>query len=95
MPRGGSRIKESDAPIRRLYNDGMAIEYVQHTPSRNISQIVYDPETQTLRIEFLKGGVVEFYEVDETAAHGFETALSATKFMNAFIENQFPSQRII
>ena len=73
----------------------MAIEYIRHAPSRNISQIVYDSETQTLRIEFLKGGVMEFYEVDETSVHGFETALSATKYMNGFIENQFPSQRII
>lgn len=73
----------------------MALEIIRHTPSTNISGIVYDTETQTLRIQFAKGGVCEFYEVDETAAHGFEYALSATKYMNAFIENVFPSQRII
>jgi len=73
----------------------MAQEIIRHTPSTNISQIVYDTETQTLTIAFVKGGVVEFYEVDETAAHGFEQALSATKYMNSFVENIFPSQRIM
>jgi hypothetical protein len=72
----------------------MAQEIIRHTPSTNISQVVYDSETQTLTISFAKGGVVEFYEVDETAAHGFEQALSATKYMNAYIENVFPSQRV-
>jgi hypothetical protein len=38
---------------------------------------------------------MEFYEVDETAAHGFESALSATKYMNTYIENLFPSQRVV
>jgi KTSC domain-containing protein len=72
----------------------MAQEIISHPPSTNIMEVVYDKDTQTLTILFAKGGVIEFYEVDETSAHGFETALSATKYMNAFIENQFPSQRI-
>jgi hypothetical protein len=73
----------------------MATQIVPHTPSTNIAQITYDDETQTLTINFLKGGMVEFYEVDETAVQGFGTALSATKYMNSFIENVYPSQRII
>jgi hypothetical protein len=72
----------------------MAQEIIGHPPSTNISQIVYDKDTQTLLIQFQKGGMVEFYEVDETSAHGFETALSATKYMNSYIENLFPSQRV-
>lgn len=77
------------------YTTVMAIVSVPHTPSRNISHIVYDDETQTMTINFLKGGVVEFYEVPEDVVNGFGTALSATKYMNAYIENVFPSQRII
>ena len=73
----------------------MAARNIPFTPSTNIGQITYDPDTQTLTINFLKGGIVEFYEVDEAAVNGFETAFSATKYMNSFIQNQFPSQRII
>ena len=67
---------------------------VPFPPSTNIAQITYDKDTQTLTIAFLKGGVCEYYEVDETSAAGFEHALSATKYMNAYIENMFPSQRL-
>jgi KTSC domain-containing protein len=82
---------------RQLVYNGraMAIEIIGHAPSTNIAQIVYDTETQQLTISFVKGGMCEYYEVDETTAHGFEQALSATKFMNAYIENIFPSQRIV
>lgn len=73
----------------------MAQEIIQHTPSTNIAQIVYDRDTQTMIIYFQKGGVCEYYEVDETTAHGFEQAMSATKYMNAYIENVFPSMRVI
>jgi KTSC domain len=73
----------------------MAVENIRFTPSTNIAQVLFDKETQTLTIQFRKGGIVEFYEVDETSAHGFENALSATKYMNTYIENVFPSQRVI
>jgi KTSC domain len=73
----------------------MAAENIRFTPSTNIAQVLFDKETQTLTIQFRKGGIVEFYEVDETSAHGFENALSATKYMNTYIENVFPSQRVI
>jgi KTSC domain len=73
----------------------MAVENIRFTPSTNIAQMLFDKDTQTLTIQFRKGGIVEFYEVDETSAHGFENALSATKYMNTYIENVFPSQRVI
>ena len=73
----------------------MAVENIRFTPSTNIAQVLFDKDTQTLTIQFRKGGIVEFYEVDETSAHGFENALSATKYMNSYIENVFPSQRVI
>jgi KTSC domain len=72
----------------------MPQQIVAHTPSTNISQIVYDAETQTMTIYFAKGGVIEYYEVPEDVVNGFATALSSTKYMNAYIENSFPSQRI-
>jgi len=73
----------------------MAQEIISHPPSTNVASVMYDKDSQQLTVEFLKGGVIEFYEVDETAAHGFENALSATKYLNAYIENVFPQQRII
>lgn len=79
----------------KVYNNHtMAIEHIRHTPSTNILDITYDDETQTLVIQFQRGGVVEYYGVDATSAHGFENGLSATKYMNAYIENMFPSQRV-
>jgi KTSC domain-containing protein len=74
---------------------GMSQQLIQHTPSTNIANIVYDTETQTLTISFLKGGVVEYYEVPEDVVNGFGTALSSTKYLNAYVENSFPSQRVV
>ena len=73
----------------------MAIEVIRHSPSTNIAQITYDTETQTLTIQFAKGGSYEYYEVPEDAARGFESAFSTTKYFNSFIENVFPSQRLV
>ena len=72
----------------------MPQQIVQHTPSTNISQIVYDLDTQTMTISFAKGGVIEYYEVPEDVVNGFGQALSSTKYLNAYVENLFPSQRI-
>lgn len=73
----------------------MAQQIVRHPPSTNIAGIVYDPETQTLTISFVKGGVCEYYDVDETSAKGFEISIGATAYLRAYIENVFPQQRII
>jgi hypothetical protein len=73
----------------------MAAEVVNHPPSTNISQIIYDRETQTLTVSFLKSSAVyEYYEVDEATVAGFGSAFSATKYYNSYIENVFPSQRV-
>jgi hypothetical protein len=72
----------------------MAQEIIAHPPSTNISQVVYDPETQTLTIYFQKGGVCEYYDVDESSARGFEQAIGATSYLRTYIENLFPSQRV-
>ena len=73
----------------------MPQEIIGHPPSTNIAQVAYDKDIQLLTVSFVKGGVIEFYEVDETTAHGFESALSATKYLNAYVENSFPSQRVL
>ena len=85
--------KTTDRPVQPKQTGPVA---VGHPPSTNISQIVYDRDSQTLTISFAKSGAVyEFYEVPEDVVEGFNQALSATKYFNAYVENSFPSQRIV
>jgi len=74
----------------------MAQVIVQHPPSTNIAGVVYDKDSQTLTVSFLKSGAIyEYYEVPEDVVDGFGQALSATKYFNAYVENTFPNQRIV
>ena len=85
----------ADKPAQPKHTGPVAAT-VSHPPSTNISQIVYDRDSQTLTIAFSKSGAVyEFYEVPEDVVLGFGQALSATKYFNAYVENSFPSQRVL
>jgi hypothetical protein len=88
----GQPDKTTDKPVQPKQTGPVA---VGHPASTNISQIVYDRDSQTLTISFAKSGAVyEFYEVDESTVNGFSTSLSTTKYFNSYVENSFPSQRI-
>jgi KTSC domain-containing protein len=73
----------------------MAVEPIPFPPSRSITLIEYDPETQQLKVTFRRGGVNVYTGVDETSARGFSQYLSATQYLNAYIVGQFFEQRIV
>lgn len=68
---------------------------IRFPPSTNIAAILYNADEQTLTVEFVKSGAVYQYDqVPEDLAMGFQTALSATKYLETYIASQFPSNRI-
>jgi len=74
----------------------MALEPVPHTPSRNISAVLYDPEERKLVVWFAKNGrAYQYADVPEDVALGFGQALSATEYLQTFIEGSFLANRIV
>ena len=62
--------------------------------SSNVSAIGYDPQTQTLEVEFLSGWVYQYYGVPEHIHTQFMQAPSKGRFLHAYIRNQYPYSRI-
>lgn len=54
----------------------------------------YDPQSETLEIEFLKGGIYEYRGVPEPLYEKFMQASSKGKFLHAYIKNRYPYTRI-
>lgn len=68
---------------------------IRFPPSTNISSIVYDADGQQLTVEFAKSGAVYRYDgCTEEMALGFQTAMSATKYLETYIASQCASTRI-
>jgi hypothetical protein len=65
---------------------------MERTPvtSRDIRSIGYDPETQTLEIEFNKGGVYQYAGVPEGEYEAMKNADSKGKYLNANIKGRYP-----
>lgn len=55
--------------------------------SRNISSVGYDPESQTLEIEFNKGGVYQYFGVPEHEYEALMGADSKGKYFSANIKS--------
>ena len=61
--------------------------------SSNISSIGYDPQTSTLEVEFLNGGIYQYYGVPENMYQQLMSAPSKGQFLNTYIKNQYPYSR--
>jgi hypothetical protein len=73
----------------------MADRLIHFPPSTNILAILYNADEQVLRVEFAKSGAIyEYSDCPEDLALGFQTALSATKYLEQFIASQCPATRI-
>jgi hypothetical protein len=62
--------------------------------SSNLHSVGYDPDTQTLEIEFSTGGIYEYYGVPDTAYRQLMTAPSHGKFFHAHIRNVYRYRKI-
>jgi len=62
--------------------------------SSNIASIGYDQETQTLEVEFLNGGIYQYFDVPWGAWLGFVGADSKGKYFAAQIKGNYRYSRV-
>lgn len=62
--------------------------------SHHIERIQYEPNTQTLRIEFTNGAVYDYAGVPLTVWNGLDQAGSTGTYFWANIRNRYPTTRI-
>jgi len=73
----------------------MALRIISAPPSGNIVAISYDPDTQTLLVQFrYQDAVYRYTGIDENTADGFSQALSATDYLKSAILPLSPGERI-
>ena len=62
--------------------------------SSNVHSVGYDPNTHTLEVEFLSGGVYQYYGVSQNLYDQMMRASSKGQFLHAYIKNQYPYSRV-
>lgn len=62
--------------------------------SSNIRSVGYDPQTQTLEVEFLSSTVYQYYGVPEHMHEQMMKEQSKGRFLNTYIKNQYPYSRV-
>ncbi len=62
--------------------------------SSDIRAIGYDAATATLRVDFISGGIYEYFDVPESVHANFLRAASYGEFLNDFIRYNYRYQRI-
>jgi hypothetical protein len=62
--------------------------------SSNIRSIGYDPQTQTLEVEFLNGTVYQYFGVPQNIYDQMMREQSKGRFLNTYIRNQYAYSRV-
>ena len=62
--------------------------------STNLRSVGYDQATQTLEVEFLSGGVYQYYNVLQHIHDELMQATSKGRFLNTYIKNAYPYSRV-
>jgi len=62
--------------------------------SSNIVSAGYDPENETLEIEFKSGAVYQYYNVNAHLYEQFQSAPSKGQFFHAYIKYSVPFSRV-
>ena len=57
--------------------------------SSNIAAIGYDPDTQTLEVEFNNGSIYQYFDVPQSVHEALMSAESAGRFLNARIRGRY------
>jgi hypothetical protein len=60
--------------------------------SSNLSTATYDPDSQTLTIEFNDGSSYDYFNVPQSLYRGLTLAVSAGKYFHAHIRDRFAYQ---
>ncbi|MGQ3284179.1 KTSC domain-containing protein [Bosea sp. (in: a-proteobacteria)] len=66
----------------------------QSVTSSNLASVGYEPETETLEIEFIKSGVYQYYNVPAFMYERMMSADSVGKFFNAEIKNVYAESKM-
>jgi len=61
----------------------------QPVRSKDLAAVGYDAESRTLEIEFLSGGVYQYFDVPPPVHDGLMKASSHGKFFHAHIRNKY------
>lgn len=62
--------------------------------SSNISEIGYDPMSETLEVMFTNGSVYQYYNVSQNLFDQIMQAPSKGQFLNTYIKNAYPYSRV-
>jgi hypothetical protein len=62
--------------------------------SSDIQSVGYDPQTQTLEIEFNSGGVYQYFHVPASIYQGLMNAGSHGRYFHQNIKNSFSYHRV-
>lgn len=62
--------------------------------SSNIRSVGYDPQTQTMEVEFMNGTIYQYYGVPENIYDQMMGEQSKGRFLNTYIRNQYPYSRV-
>jgi len=69
---------------------------MERTPvsSSILESVGYDPETQTLEVEFKEGGIYRYFEVPESVYNGLLSVDSHGSFYAEHIKHSFPFEHV-
>jgi hypothetical protein len=62
--------------------------------SSNVQSIGYEPQSQTLEVEFLEGTIYQYYGVPQNMYDQLMREPSKGRFLNTYIKNQYPYSRV-
>lgn len=62
--------------------------------SSNIASIGYDPDSETLEIEFTNGSIYQYFNVPAGLHEQLMAAPSKGQFLNTYIRNAYPYSRV-
>lgn len=62
--------------------------------SSNVAAIGYDPESETLEVEFLIGSIYQYYNVPQNMYDQLMAEPSKGRFLNTYIKNAYPYSRV-
>lgn len=62
--------------------------------SSTIASVGYDPETQTMEVEFTNSNIYQYFDVPQTVYEELMNAESAGKFLNAQVKGVYRYARL-
>lgn len=65
-----------------------------YVASLNLKSVGYDEPSETLEVEFLNGGIYQYFNVPLNLYQNLMQAASKGQFLHYYIKNAFPYSRV-